>query len=106
MQSLEMSKKTECTFENDVAGTSDSTTSKLSINHGDCTTDFGFESEKVSFSGKGKAYDADGWKVYISCAAEANQSAGTWKGTGTADISGDLGGAKMGMNVSNLKNLS
>lgn len=95
-----MTKKTEATFANDVAGTKDTTTSKLVINHGDCTTTYGFDSDKMSFSGKGKAYDADGWKVDTTGAFETNQEENTWKASFTSDISGDLGGAKMGMNVS------
>ena len=96
-----MSKTTESKWENDAASSVEKTSSKLTINHGDCTTSYGFDNDKMTFSGKGKAYDADGWKVDITGGAEVNQVEGTWKITKTTDISGDLGsGAKAGINVS------
>lgn len=67
---LDMSKKTETTFYNDVASTNETTASKLTIKHGDCTTTYDFESNLMKFFGKGKAYDADGWKVVTMGAFE------------------------------------
>ena len=78
------------------------TASKLKINHGDCTTTWGFANDKMSMDARGKAYDDDGWKAHIGFAGEVKQAKKEWKGTGSFEVSSpDLGGAKVAFNVSN-----
>jgi hypothetical protein len=77
------------------------TASKLKINHGACTTTFGFANDKMSFDAKGEAFNQDGWKSDIGAAAEVKQANKEWKVTGTMDFkSPDIGGAKLAGTVS------
>ena len=77
------------------------TSSKLKINHGDCTTTYTFANDKMAFEGKGKALDDDGWRVDLTGSGEVKQAKSEWKVGGALDVRGsDLGGAKLAMNVS------
>jgi hypothetical protein len=80
----------------------DKTSSSLKINHGDCTTSYGFANDKLSFAGKGRAYSEDGWKIDLTGAAEIKQAKNEWKLTKTVDVSGEVGGIKTGTTVSAL----
>lgn len=77
------------------------TSTKLKINHGDCTTTYSFANDKMGFDAKGKAVNDDGMKVDIGGAGEVKQAKGEWKTTGSIDIKAkDVGGANVAINVS------
>jgi hypothetical protein len=97
-----MSRTDEAKFADDGTRTSvEKTASKLKINHGDCTTSYGFANDKMSFDAKGKAYNEDGWISNIGFAAETKQAKSEWKASGSVEVkSPDLSGAKLGLNVS------
>jgi len=99
---LDMEKKTERAIGSDDSTSQvEKTSSKLKINHGDCTTTYTFANDKMAFDAKGKAVDDASWRVDIGMAAEAKQAESKWKVTGNLDVKGkDLGGAKLSMNGS------
>lgn len=75
--------------------------SKLKLNHGDCTTTWGFASDKFSLNANAKLYEADGYKSTVTAGCEAKPAKPEYKGTGEVTLSTpDLGGAKFGLNVS------
>jgi len=98
---LNMEKKVECVVAEDGARSeSEKTSSKLKINHGDCTTSYTFANDKMAIEGKGKAVDDDGWRVDLTGAVEVKQAKAEWKVSGAMDIkAADLGGAKLAMNI-------
>ncbi len=96
-----MEKKVEQKVADGAVSQVEKTSSKLKINHGDCTTTYGFANDKMSFNGKGMAVDDDSFKVDITGAGEIKQAKSEWKLTGTLDVKAkDLGGAKATLNVS------
>lgn len=98
---LNMEKKVENVSKDGVSSQNEKTASKLKINHGGCTTTYGFANDKMSFEACGQAYDADGWKVKIGNASEVKQAKNEWKSTGNLNIKGDdLGGAKVAIDAS------
>jgi len=97
---LSMEKKVECKVGDGTTEEITKTSSKLKINHGDCTTTYGFANDKMSFNGKGKAVDDDSFRVDITGGAEVKQAKSEWKITGTLDVKAkDLGGAKAAVNA-------
>lgn len=98
---LDMSRTQEAKVADDGSSSVvEKTASKLKINHGDCTTTWGFANDKMSFDAKGKAYNEDGWSTDIGFAAEVKQAKSEWKGTGTLDAkSPDMGGARAALNA-------
>ena len=82
-------------------GSATKTSSKLKINHGDCTTTYTFANDKMAFDGRGIAVNDNDWKVDIYAGGEVKQVKEEWKITGGIDAAGkDLGGAKLNVNVS------
>ena len=59
-----------------------------------------FAHDKLSFKAKGNAHKDGGWKVDLTGSGERKEAKGEWKVAGQMDVKGDLGAAKMGMNVS------
>jgi hypothetical protein len=97
-----MSRTDECKRGDDGSrSTVEKTASKLKINHGDCTTTFGFANDKLSFDAKGKAYNEDGWTSNLGFAAETKQAKKEWKATASLEAkTPDMSGAKAAFNVS------
>ena len=82
-------------------GSATKTSSKLKINHGDCTTTYTFANDKMAFDGRGIAVNDNDWKVDLYAGGEVKQVKEEWKITGGIDAAGkDLGGAKLNVNVS------
>ena len=82
--------------DNHVASIKNKTKSKLEVNHGDCTTTWGFENEKFSFAASGVAHEQDGYKMDLKSKAEYKPKKAEWKAEGEVDFrTPDLGG---GMN--------
>lgn len=76
-----------------VASIKNKTKSKLEVNHGDCTTTWGFENEKFAFGARGNALNQDGHNIDVASKAEWKPKKGEWKGEGQVDIvTPDLGG--------------
>jgi hypothetical protein len=72
---LNLERKTEQKVADDGSTSEiEKTTSKLKINHGDCTTTYTFANDKMAFEGKGKALDDDGWRVDITGSGEVKQA--------------------------------
>jgi len=99
---LTMSKQQDQKVSDDgVVSEVEKTSSKLKINHGDCTTTYSFANDKMGFDAKGKAVDDDGMKVSIGGAGEVKQAKSEWKGTASMDINAkDVGGANVAINAS------
>ena len=77
------------------------TTSKLRLNHGDCTTTWTFSNEKFAMNGVGKLLTGD-YKSDLSGTAEYKYLKAAWKLSGLATlVTPDLGGAKINSSVSN-----
>ena len=96
-----MEKKVECKVGDGTTEQVEKTSSKLKINHGDCTTTYGYANDKFSFNGKGMAVNDDSFRVDITGGAESKPAKSEWKVTGTLDVKAkDLGGAKATVNVS------
>ena len=66
---LTFGKKVESEYSQGKERKVDKMASKLSIDHGDCTTSYGFTNDKLSCSGKGKVIDDDNNRVDIAGAA-------------------------------------
>ena len=100
-----MEKKVECKVADDGSRSEvEKTASKLKINHGDCTTTYGFANDKMSFDAKAMPFNEDGLRVDINTNAEIKQAKSEWKLSGSVDVKhNDLGGAKLAMNVSQLQ---
>lgn len=96
-----MEKKVEQKVDGDVVSEVEKTSSKLKINHGDCTTTYTFANDKQAWDAKGKAVDDNGLRVDISGNGEIKQAKGEWKlGAGLDVKHNDCGGAKVALNVS------
>lgn len=54
---LTMSRTSQSEWKNDAKVESQKTASKLSIDHGDCKTTYGFANDKMTFDAIGKALD-------------------------------------------------
>ena len=92
---------TEGGKEVDASVPAEKTSSKLKINHGQCTTTWSFTNDKFSGNGNGVLYDADGYKSTLSGSLENKPAKGEWKAVGEATLkTPDLGGARLGVNVS------
>ena len=96
-----MSRTSQSEFKGDTRVESEKTAAKLSIDHGDCKTTYGFANDKMTFDAVGKALDSDGWRAKVGASGEAKQAKDEWKVTASADVSSpDLGGIKAALNVS------
>ena len=96
-----MEKKVEQKVGDSSVSQVEKTSSKLKINHGDCTSTYTFANDKMAFDAKGKVTDDSDWKVDLSGNGEIKQAKSEWKIGGALDIvAKDLGGAKLAMNVS------
>ena len=79
--------------DNHVASIKNKTKAKLEVNHGDCTTTWGFENEKFSFGASGVAHEKDGYKMDLKSKAEYKPKKEEWKAEGELDlVTPDLGG--------------
>lgn len=79
--------------DNHEASIKNKTKSKLEVNHGDCTTTWGFENEKFSFAASGVAHEQDGYKMDLKSKAEYKPKKAEWKAEGELDLrTPDIGG--------------
>ena len=102
-----MSRTSQSEYKGDTRVDSEKTAAKLSIDHGDCKTTYGFANDKMTFEGVGKALDSDGWVAKVGASGEAKQAKDEWKVTGWTDVSSpDLGGIKAALNVSSASTAS
>lgn len=96
-----MEKKVECVNKDGTCSQAEKTSTEMKWSHGDCTTTYTFNNEKLAFKGKGKAVDQDGWRVDVTLSGEYKPEKDDWKGSGILNVSAkDLGGAKLAFEVS------
>ena len=84
----------------DASKPAEKTTTKLRINHGDCTTNYTFSNEKFAMQGAGKLLDKDGYWSELAGTVEGKYLKEAWKLSGVLRLrTPDLSGAKINGSV-------